>query len=441
MQIKIQPDWLIPVYRPIFDSDKRCIVLYGGRDSGKSYAAAQLVVKWLLSEEAVRVVLLRKIYRDVRDSQFQTIIDVIEANGLIQLFKITTSPLKIVCLHNKNSLIARGLDKSAKMKSIANPTKIWYEEADEIGLAEFLKSGQSLRSNCGALLQELITFNPENEEENFISSMFFPAKSAYEQETGAFNLVASKRPDSLIIHSTYKDNPYCTPDRGANLESLKNYAPDLYRIYVLGLWGGALKGLIYDEFTTCRLFPEGCKWVCYGLDFGYTNDPSALVKVGLYEGKLYFQEIIYSTGLTNSDLAGLFKEHGITKSDEIICDSAEPKSIEELRRLGYNVKGAEKGPDSIRNGIGVIKRYPIVYLESSVYLLKERRKYKWKENLSIPDDQPGHFLNQPIDMFNHGHDALRYAVTYKIKAPNIKGAKARLPRSGFVGDDFLSKFL
>lgn len=440
MELQIRPDWLIPVYRPIFDSTKRCIVLYGGRDSGKSYAAAQLVVKWLLAEESVRVVLLRKIYRDVKDSQFQTIVDVIEANGLSSLFKITTSPLKIVCLHNKNSLIARGLDKSAKMKSIANPTKIWYEEADEIGLTDFLKSGQSLRAGPEAVLQELITFNPENEEENFISSVFFPAKSSYEKSDGQFSLVESRRSDALIIHSTYKDNPYCTPDRGENLESLATYAPDLYRIYVLGLWGGALKGLIYDEFTTCKVFPEGCKWIVYGLDFGFTNDPTALIKVGFYAGKLYFQELLYITGQTNQDLNNRFREMGLKYSDEIVADSADPKSIEELKRMHWNIIPAEKGPDSVRNGIGVIKRYPLVITEDSVNLLKERRSYKWKENKYIPEDSPGHFLNVPIDLWNHAWDAIRYGVTYKIKAPTGKGAVPRLPRRLPGRDNFLDQF-
>lgn len=428
-------------YRRILHAQERFIILYGGRDSGKSYAAAQLVLKTLMMEEYARVVLVRKRHVDIKDSQFQTLVDIITSEGLNSMFHITTSPLKIVCLTSGNFLIARGLDKASKLKSIANPTMIWYEEADEISLMEFIKSSQSLRASSGSHLQEILTFNPENEEENFLAGFFFPPKSTYENPTGVFGNVKSKRADTVIIHSTYKDNLYCTPERQALLESLKDYAPDLYGIYVLGLWGGALKGLIYEKYSVEKFMPDSPRWTCYGLDFGYTNDPSALVKVSMSQGKLYFQEIFYLHGLTNTDISALLKEKGISKHDQIVCDSAEPKSIEELRRMGWRVRGAEKGADSIRNGIGVVNRFPIVYTADSLHLLSERKKYKWKENMEIPEDMPGHYLQKPIDLFNHGHDALRYAVSYMVKAGGGLGASARMPTKEDVLDEYVQQFL
>ena len=146
----------------------------------------------------------------------------------------------------------------------------------------------------------------------------------------------------------------------------------------------------------------------YGLDFGFTNDPTSLIKVIETEEAFYLDELIYQTGLLNSDIIRMFGNLGLRKNyDEIIADSAEPKSIQELCNAGYNVKGAVKGPDSIKKGIDTLMSKPIYITKRSTNLIKEFRAYSWALN---KDGRP---TNKPIDAYNHGIDACRYAVMHQ----------------------------
>jgi phage terminase large subunit len=148
-----------------------------------------------------------------------------------------------------------------------------------------------------------------------------------------------------------------------------------------------------------------------GLDFGFTNDPTACVMVYRYNGELIIDELLYHKGYTNQDIAQYFTQSGINKSVSIIADSAEPKSIEELRRMGWRVEGANKGKDSILNGIDILKRFRFSVTSRSSNLIKEFNAYKWKE-------KDGNATNVPIDSFNHGMDALRYLALNKLAEKN-----------------------
>lgn len=226
------------------------------------------------------------------------------------------------------------------------------------------------------------------------------------------------RPDVDFIHSTLLKNPFL-PEKirstifgyEPTLENIAKGTSDesMWRIYGLGQRGD-VKGLIFSKVQYVRDFPT-CKWVVYGLDFGYSNDVTALVKLGLSEGKLYGQELIYETGLTNPDIVEHFKVLGITKSDEIVADSAEPKSIEEIKRMGYNIKGAVKGPGSVNYGLQALSQYPLCLTESSINWKAEQANYKWKVHAN------GQVLNEPIDAFNHCWDAARYGASHKIGKP------------------------
>lgn len=225
-----------------------------------------------------------------------------------------------------------------------------------------------------------------------------------------------KRQDILFKRSTYLDNP-ATPKKVIDdIERLKDIDPELYRIYALGLTGN-IQGLIYSNFELVNEFPAECKRVCYGLDFGFSNDPTALVKFGYLHGEIFAEELIYETGLTNQDIARKFRELNIYQGAEIFADSAEPKSIEEIRREGFNIRPAQKGPDSIRHGINLIKQHKVNLTKSSTNMDKERRNYRWKE------DRDGNATDKPIDAFNHGLDALRYAATMKLRPGGLSFAK------------------
>jgi phage terminase large subunit len=223
------------------------------------------------------------------------------------------------------------------------------------------------------------------------------------------------RKDAIIYHSTLLDNdflPEGVRDEILRLEpteeNIKQGTADrvAWEIYGLGK-RAAIKGRIFENWNIINTFPE-CKWIVYGMDFGYANDPTALIRVGFSEGSLILDELIYETGLTNQDISDILKRFELNREDEIFADAAEPKSIEEIYRNGLNIKPAPKGQDSIVNGISTIKQYPIKITEQSLNIIREFKNYKWLE------DKNGSLINKPIDNFNHAIDAVRYAVAGKL---------------------------
>ncbi len=211
------------------------------------------------------------------------------------------------------------------------------------------------------------------------------------------------------IHSTYKNNlGNLTPEIIAEIEGLKDADENLWKVYGLGLRGTSSE-TIYTHWKTIETFPQ-CDEVFYGLDFGY-NNPSALVKIGIKDKKLYAEEIFYETKLTTNDLAEVIKIYGITRSSEIFCDAAEPKTIEELKRMGLNAKPADK---SVYDGIQFVKSMPLFITATSTNLLKEIRSYKWKV------DKDGKVLDEPVKFMDHILDGLRYGVFTKLSKPKKK---------------------
>ena len=292
---------------------------------------------------------------------------------------------------------------------------------NEIGFNDFLKTTTSLR---GGIIQEIATFNPEMETE-WINSYFFPSKESYEKVDGNFHYVKSIRDDTTILHTTYKDNTYVTPQSAELLESFRDIDDNYYKIYTLGLWGGVLEGLIYEnwdifDYAQSDHILHSTKLLGYGLDWGFTNDPTAIVKVYIGDNTLYLDEILYKKGMTNQELCLEMNLCGISGTDEIVADSAEPKSIQELYAGGFNIHPALKGPDSIRAGISKIRQYKIRVTSRSRNLIRELKNYRWKM------DKDGNSLNVPIDNFNHGLDAVRYVVMNKtmIRKKRIHSIRA-----------------
>lgn len=209
------------------------------------------------------------------------------------------------------------------------------------------------------------------------------------------------------IHSTYKDNPYLTA------EQVKEIERNRHNLHWWTVYGegkiGRLEGLVFPSFALCDQMPDGGVQ-CYGLDFGYTNDPTALVEVKLIGENLYIRQHVYRTGLLNRDIAAMMEAAGVVKHyDEVFADSAEPKTIEELRQSGYNIRPADKGKDSILTGIQFINQHRLHVTKDSTDLIKELRNYTYIT------DSTGAATNKPIDAFNHAIDALRYAVFTKFR--------------------------
>jgi len=325
-------------YTPILKSRHRYIVLYGGRSSAKSYTAALKAVMLLRTEKNFKGCCLRKVYADVKDSQFATMEEIIDFYGWRDEFHIIKSPLEITHLKTGNKMLARGLDKAHKLKSINNLTWLWMEEADEIALEDFIKSDTSVRHpSSNTLLQTVITFNPESEE-GWINSYFFPPKGSYEIEDGSHTYITSQIPNTLILHSTYQHNDFCSQGNIEVIKRLENLGTDsnYYRVYVLGLWGNALKGLVFENVKYQDSMPDKENWKKsgFGLDFGFTNHPTAIIHCVLAHGEIWMEEKVYKTGLVNTGQHSICSEmEDFVTDEEIIADSAEPKSIAEIKRF------------------------------------------------------------------------------------------------------------
>lgn len=218
------------------------------------------------------------------------------------------------------------------------------------------------------------------------------------------------------ITSTYLDNEYLSPEQVQEIESYKSDT-NWWRVYGLGQTG-RLEGLIFD-FDQVDEMPDIRGRHCYGLDFGYTNDPTALIECLIVGNDIYLDELIYRKGLLNSDIAAAMRDNNVPlRSDEIFADAAEPKSIDEIHKYGFNIKPCIKG--SINTQIDTVQTARLHVTKRSVNLIKELRNYTWKKD---KNDVP---LNVPIDLFNHAIDASRYAIYTATNTIRSKGARASI---------------
>jgi len=232
----------------------------------------------------------------------------------------------------------------------------------------------------------------------------------YETEAGKSIPGWLHEPDSVYIHSTYKDAiAVIPPETVRNIESNRYKDPNWYNVYGLGLMG-KVEGLVYPYFRQARELPAG--EVFYGLDFGFSTDVTALVKNIIVDDNLYSQELIYERSLTNQDIAVRMMELGVLKhSDEIFADSSEPKSIEEIYQMGFNIKPCSKGPGSVEYGHQKVRQYNQFWTEDSVNCIKEQRNFRY-----IPD-KSGKLTEKTTHTFSHGQDARRYAIMGKGEPP------------------------
>jgi len=206
------------------------------------------------------------------------------------------------------------------------------------------------------------------------------------------------KPNVTLIISDHRHNTFLDQKIHDKIEAIED--PELYKVYARGLTG-KLEGVIFRDYNIVPGVPPDAKLIGYGLDFGFSNDPTALVALYSQSGELIIDELIYDRGLLNIRISDLMRELGV--NGRIVADSAEPKSIAELSAYGWQIEGAKKGPDSIRQSINILKRYKINVTQRSSNLKKELNGYKWKQN------KDGKLDNEPVDFLNHAIDALRYA--------------------------------
>jgi phage terminase large subunit len=284
-----------------------------------------------------------------------------------------------------------GLDYAEKLHG-RKQDWFWINEAMEVDKKHF--DQLEMRTTTGGI----IDYNP------------------YDDGHWVFEL--QKRPDVAVIKSTMLDNPFLEQSIRDKIksyeptaENIKNGTADDYMWQVYGLGNKArLEGVIFANWDIKEI-PEGAKRLGYGLDFGYTQDPTSCVMCYEYENEIYLDEILYEKGLLNKDIYDKLTAQGIDYSIDGVGDSAEPKSIQELRNMGLSIKGAEKGADSVRYGIDLLKSRRFYITRRSVNLENELRKYKWKL------DRNGKATNEPVDEFNHAIDGVRYLLMDKIGRP------------------------
>ena len=384
-------------YPYLFDYSHRYEVYFGGAGSGKSVFIAQKIICKACTSKR-KVLVIRKYATTLKDSVFQLFIDQLKKWKIYKFCKVNMSTYTIT-LPNESVLLFKGLDDPEKIKSITDITDIWCEECSELSLDEFTQLDLRLRAQSGNL-QIFVSFNPVSKQ-NFVYQKWF----------------ANGTPDNtFVLHTTYKDNKFLPQEYIDALLEKQKSNPTYYKIYALGEFC-TLDKLVYynwkvEDFDHTQIKGK----LLVGLDFGYTNDPTALVASVMTDKKIYIFKEWVDTNKTNPQIAQVIKSLGFQKST-IICDSAEPKSIQELRQNGvYAARESTKGPDSIIHGIQRLWEYEIIVHPSCTETITEFENYAWQK-----DKTTGEYINKPIDMFNHCMDALRYSL--QCAGQQIKFAK------------------
>lgn len=384
------------IYNNIDNYKKRIEVYYGGAGSGKSYGVMQKVILKALNSKR-KILIIRKIQRTIKDSIWILTLNLMQDAGIYRYCRVNKSDYEIA-LPNGSVFLFKGLDDPEKIKSIADITDIVIEEATELTLDDFTQLNLRLRPKEEDP-QIYLMFNPVSKA-NWIYQYFFLDKNIQKDQ------------QIIIIHSTYTDNKFLPKEYIEEIKKLKNRNPSYYRIYVLGEFA-TLDKLVFPVYQKRLISNEEVeklkKWI--GLDFGYTNDPSALIW-GYYDEenkKIYITGEYVKTGMLNNEIAETIKTLELQK-DTIYADSASPKDIDEIKRLGVRIKPAIKGPDSIIHGIQWIQQNEIIVDERCHHVIEELENYTW-----IKDKKTGEYINKPIDAFNHTIDACRYGLNEYIK--------------------------
>lgn len=370
----------LPLFDSMMNSNERIIINQGGTSSGKTYTILQLLVYYALSfvNKVITVVgqdipnLKKGAYRDVKtiigNSDFCS--DKFSFNESDRIVKcVTGSIIEFVSFQNEQDA------KSGKRDYL------FVNEANGIPYPVYWQLAIRTRK------QIFIDYNP--------TARFW----VHDKIIG--------KPEAKLFITDHRHNTFLSEEEHDKIEGIED--KELHRVYARGKTG-RLRGMVYDNYDIVDSMPDNYKGRWLGLDFGY-NDPTALVDVRLSGGDLWIDEILFEGKVTNPDISRVVRQNGMA-SITIIADSAEPKSIEELKRFGLRIEGAKKGNDSIRLGISVLKRYKWHVTRRSTNIRKELANYKWEEG---DDGEP---TNEPIELFNHSLDAIRYVALNRLFTPS-----------------------
>ena len=390
------------IFDNLYDYSTFTEVHYGGASSGKSHGVIQKVVfkacqNWKYPR---KVLFLRKVGATVHDSIFEDVKQCLESWQLLDKCKVNNSAYRIE-LPNGAQFIFKGLDNPEKIKSIKGVSDVVMEEASEFTLDDYTQLTLRVRDKRHKDKQIYLMFNPVSKA-NWVYNAFFV-----------------KNPKNTVVYqTTYKDNRFLDRVTVENIEELANRNEAYYKIYALGEFA-TLDKLVFPKYEKRLLNKRELEHLpaYFGLDYGFINDPSALlhVRVDDKNKRLYVVEEFVKKGLTNDKIAEAIKTLGYAK-EEIQADSAEKKSNQELRNLGIaRVVDVKKGPGSVMQGIQYLLQYDWIVDERCVKLIEELENYTWKK-----DKKTNEYTNEPVDSYNHCIDAIRYALQNRIYKAKIK---------------------
>jgi len=372
------------LFREIYHSANHVIINQGGTSSGKTYSIMQVLYSLACATENLVITIAGQDIPNLKAGVLRDAQTIYNSWPELQMMiKSYNKTDRIYEFHNGSLLEFKSYDNAQDAKS-GKRDYLFVNEAN--GISWDVYSELALRTR----LKIFIDYNP--------NSAFWVHD----------NLMG--RPGVQVLISDHRHNPFLSTQTKEKIEAIKDLDEEQWRVYARGLTG-KITGLIFSNWFICEDVPAGAKLIAAGLDFGFTNDETGFVLVYRQDGELWIDEMIYETGLTNTDIAARLSDLKISKNTEIVADSAEPKSIEELRRLGWKITGAKKGADSVNNSIDILKRYRINITRRSVNLRNELGRYKWRT------DRTGRTLNEPVDSWNHLIDPIRYVALNKLKPP------------------------
>ena len=364
-----------PVYaenwKALVNSGKRYIVNSGGSRSGKTYSIVQVLITWANTNPKQKITIVSRSLPHLKSGAMRDFLEIMDNWGLYTETQHNKTD-HIYTFRNKSYIEFVGLEDPDKARGPGRDV-LYVNEANMISKALFDQLDMRTRNKA------IIDLNPSDFD-----------VWCYALEDGN---------NAVSIKSTYLNNISNLPKPQIEvIESYRDADPIMWQVFGLGLRGTSQEQ-IYTHWKVTDSLP-GKGQVNYGLDFGY-NVPTALVRIETYEGANYAEEVIYQTKLTTADLIEKLKQIGIRRTETIFCDAAEPKTIEELTRAGFNAKSADK---DVTEGIRKVKSMPLFVTRNSDNLIKELKQYKWKV------DKNGKVLDEPVKENDHITDALRYAI-------------------------------
>ena len=384
------------VYAQLREYSARYYCLYGSRRSGKSYAISQLLCLRAI-EGRRRIAVLRKFATTLRLSCWSRVIAAL-SEMIPGRFSVNKAERSII-LFNDSEIVMIGADDSEKLKSLEEITDVWLEEATEFAASDFHVLDAGLSTRCDPPPCLWLSFNP------------IPTVPGYQhwlQDRFLFHphemSIPVQHGNVVILKTWYKDNAFCPTETRLLLESYQETNPSLYAMWALGNFT-QLEGCILSDWDVVPQVPPETRFIGYGLDFGFSQDACAVVGVWRAHRELYVKEYVYATGLTNYDLSAAMTESGIRRGiDDIIADSAEPKSIEELQRLGWIIRPSQKGRDFKRAAALYLRGHTIHATADSPNLRRELATWCWRQ------DKNGNPLPLVSDGNDHAIDSLIYRI-------------------------------